>query len=70
MLATAFTLPVTLELDDDCSISRALSVTTFLEMIVQVIFTHVGRQGHITVSVQLLLLFITFCQGFDLVGKR
>jgi hypothetical protein len=49
---------------------RALSITTFLEMIVQVIFTHVGRQGHITVSVQLLLLFITFCQGFDLVGKR
>jgi hypothetical protein len=38
-------------------------------MIVQVIFTHVGRQGHITVSVQ-LLLFDTFCQGFDLVGKR
>jgi hypothetical protein len=49
---------------------RALSITTFLEMIVQVISTHVGRQGHITVSVQLLLLFITFCQGFDLVGKR
>ena len=69
MLARAFTLPVTLELDDDCSISRALSVTTFLEMIVQVIFTHVGRQGHITVSVQ-LLLFDTFCQGFDLVSKR